>query len=159
MTFSVLPYLPNRFVWAFGLSVIAFYGLMILNFWMVAICIVLTILCLTTYYKVEVNAQEKWFNEYVWILGLKNGEPVKYSTLEYLFINRGKVTQTTSSRVQSTTITKDEYRGFIKFDGEEKIHVLTNSNHEKLVREMTKAAQSLQARLFDYSSGQPIQLV
>jgi len=158
LNYTVLPYVPNRFVWSFGFSLVTFYALMVLNFWMLAISVIVILLCLTTQYKVDVNPHEKWFKEYVWILGFKSGEAVKYSNIDYLFINRAKVTQTTSSQVQTTTVTKAEYRGFIKFNGNEKIHILTNSNQEKLMREMSEAAQSLQTRLFDYSSGQPVQI-
>jgi hypothetical protein len=93
------------------------------------------------------------------VLGLKLGERISYQTLDYLFINVGKVTETTSSRIQSTKVTRDEYRGFIKFDGQEKIHILTNSSHKKLMKAMTKEAQTFHVSLFDYSSGQAIQIV
>jgi hypothetical protein len=76
-----------------------------------------------------------------------------------VFIGKGRVTQTTSSRVQSTTVTRDEYRGFIKFDTDEKIHILTHGDHDKMVSVMTKAAQTFQVGLFDYSAGQPVQII
>jgi hypothetical protein len=156
--FSVLPYVPNRFVWAFVCGLLAFYGIMSSTYWLIGLSGILMILALTTRYGVAVQTDEKWFKEYVWVLGLKFGERIKYSNLEYLFIGKGRVTQTTSSRVQSTTVTRDEYRGFIKFDTDEKIHILTKGNHEKLVKAMTKTAQAFQVRLFDYSSGQAVQI-
>jgi hypothetical protein len=156
--FSVLPYVPNRFVWGFVCGLIVFYGMMSFNYWIMGIGGLFMMLALTTRYGVTVHVDEKWFKEYVWVLGLKLGERVKYTNLEYLFIGKGKVTQTTSSRVQTTTVTRDEYRGFIKFDGDEKIHILTNSSQEKLVRAMTKTAQIFQTKLFDYSSGQAVQI-
>jgi hypothetical protein len=116
------------------------------------------IMALTTRYGVAVHVGEKWFKEYVWVLGLKLGERVKYSKLEYLFIGKGRVTQTTGSRVQSTTVTRDEYRGFIKFDTDEKIHILTKGDHDKMVTAMKKASHTFQTRLIDHSSGQPVQL-
>ena len=156
--FSVLPYVPNRFMWAFVCGLIAFFGLMSFTYWLIGLGGILMILALTTRYGVAVHTDEKWFKEYVWVLGLKLGERIKYSNLEYLFIGKGRVTQTTSSRVQSTTVTRDEYRGFIKFDTDEKIHILTKGDHEKLVKAMTKTAQTFQVRLFDYSSGQAVQI-
>jgi hypothetical protein len=159
LDFKVQPYIPNRFVWAFAISLVSLYSVVELKYILLLVTIILILLCLTTQYHVEINLIEKWYKEYVWVLGLKHGEKEKYSTLEYLFINKGKVTQTTGSRVQTTTVTKDEFRGFIKFDGEEKIHILTTTNHEKLVKAMSKIAQSLQSHLIDYSTGQAVQIV
>lgn len=159
ITFKVLPYFPIRFVWTFAISLVSLYSFVENKYWLFAATIVLIIVCLTTQYRVDVNANDKWFKEYVWILGIKNGALVKFSQLDYLFINKGKISQTVGSRVQSTTVIKDEYRGFIKFDGDEKIHILTHSNHDKLVKTMSSASQTLQTRLFDYSSGQAVQVV
>jgi hypothetical protein len=157
--FTVLPYVPNRFMWAFVCGLIAFFGLMSFTYWLIGLGGILMMLALTTRYGVTVHVGEKWFKEYVWVLGLKLGERVKYSTLEYLFIGKGRITQTTSSHIKSTTVTRDEYRGFIKFDTDEKIHILTNGNHEKLVKAMTKAARTFQTRLIDHSSGQSVPLI
>jgi hypothetical protein len=156
--FFVLPYVPNRFVWGFACGLIVFYGMMSFNYWIIGIGGLFMMLALTTRYGVAVHVGEKWFKEYVWVLGLKLGERVKYTNLEYVFIGKGRVTQTTSSRVKTTTVTRDEFRGFIKFDTDEKIHILTNSSQEKLVKTMTKTAQAFQARLFDYTSGQAVQI-
>lgn len=158
ITFNVLPYVPNRFVWAFAFLLVTLYALVQWNFWLLGISLLAIAVCLTTQYRVELNINEKWFKEFVWVLGVKHGEPVQYSNLEYLYINKGKVTQTTGSRVQTITVTKDEYRGFIKFDGAEKIHILTNSNHPNITKDMIRVAQSLHVKLFDYSSGQTVQV-
>lgn len=159
LDFKVQPYIPNRFVWAFAVSLVSIYSLVELKFILLIITIVIILLCLTTQYHVEINPGEKWYKEYVWVLGLKNGELIKYSTLDYVFINKGKVSQTTGSRIQSTTVTRDEYRCFIKFDGDEKIHVCSHTNRDKLVQRMSKIAQSLHVHLYDYTSGQAIQIV
>ena len=159
ITFKVLPYFPIRFVWAFAISLVSLYSLVENKYWLLGATALLIIICLTTQYRVDVNLKDKWFKEYVWILGMKNGDLVKFSKLDYLFINKGKVSQTVGSRVQTTTVTRDEYRGFIKFDGDEKIHILSYANHDKLLKAMRAAAESLQARLFDYSSGQAVQVV
>jgi hypothetical protein len=156
--FNVLPYVPNRFAWGFACGLIVFYGMMSFNYWIMGMGGLFMMLALTTRYGVAVHVGEKWFKEYVWVLGLKLGDRVKYTSIEYVFIGKGRVTQTTSSRVQSTTVTRDEYRGFIKFDTDEKIHILTQGNYEKLVKAMTKVAQTFQTRLIDHSSGQPVSL-
>lgn len=157
--FMVLPYVPNRFMWAFLISLAELYAIVTLNFLLLAVFAVLAVLTITTRYAVEINTVEGWYKEYVWVLGLKRGEAVRYSAIEYLFINKGTVSQTTSSQIKSTTVTRDEYRGFIKFDGNEKIHILTNNNQDALVRQMSAVARDMNARLIDYSSGQAIQIV
>jgi hypothetical protein len=157
--FDVLPYVPRRFVFGFFFLLIAFFGLVTATYWLIGVGFLISIICLTTFYKVEINTTEKWFKEYTWVLGLKPGERVKYQTLDYLFINVGKVSESMSSRVQTRTVTRDEYRGFIKFDDKEKIHILTNGDYQKLVKEMTEIAKKFNTHLIDYSSGHQIQLV
>lgn len=156
--FNTLPYVPRRFVFGFFFLLIAFLGIVTGSYWLIAIGIIISVLCFTTFYKVEINTTEKWFKEYTWVLGLKLGERISYQTLDYLFINVGKVTETTSARIQSTKVTRDEYRGFIKFDGQEKIHILSNGDYKTLANEMTTIAKTLNSHLIDYSSGHQIQL-
>ena len=157
--FDTLPYVPRRFMFGFFFLLIAFFGLMTATYWLIGAGFLISIVCLTTFYKVEINTTEKWFKEYTWVLGLKVGERVSYKTMDYLFINVGKVTETNRSQIKSATVTRDEYRGFIKFDDKEKIHILTNGDYQKLVKEMTEIAQKFSTRLIDYSSGHQIQLV
>lgn len=157
-TFDVLPYVPRRFVFSGFFLLIAFFGLMTVTYWLIGMGFLISIICLTTYYKVEINTKELWFKEYTWLLGLKIGERMSYKTLDYLFINVGRVTETTSSRIQSTTVQRDEYRGFAKFDGNEKIHILTSGDYTRLAKDMTEIAKNLNTRLIDYSSGHQIQL-
>lgn len=132
--FDTLPYVPRRFVFGFFFLLVAFFGLMTAAYWLIGVGFLISIICLTTFYKVEVNTVEKWFKEYTWVLGFKIGERVPYRTMDYLFINVGKVTETNRSQIKSATVTRDEYRGFIKFDGKEKIHILTNGSYEKLAK-------------------------
>jgi hypothetical protein len=157
--FDTLPYVPRRFVFGFFFLLIAFFGLMTATYWLIGFGFLISIICLTTFYKVEVNTTEKWFKEYTWVLGLKIGERVSYKTMDYLFINVGKVTETMGSRIKTKTVTRDEYRGFIKFDEKEKIHILTNGDYQRLVKDLTKIAKDFKVRLIDYSSGHEIQLV
>jgi hypothetical protein len=158
-TFDTLPYVPRRFVFGFFFLLVAFFGLMTGTYWLIGVGFLISILCLTSFYKVEINTSEKWFKEYTWILGIKVGERVPYKTLDYLFINVGKVTETINSRIKTKTKTRDEYRGFIKFDGKEKIHILTNGDYKKLAKDLTELAKTLNTHLIDYSSGHQIQLV
>lgn len=158
-TFDTLPYVPRRFMFGFFFLLIAFFGLMTATYWLIAVGFVISILSLTSFYKVEINTTEKWYKEYTWVLGLHLGERVRYQTIDYLFINVGKVSETMRARGQSSTVTRDEYRGFIKFDGKEKIHILTNGDYKRLAKEMTEIAKKLNTHLIDYSSGHQIQLV
>jgi hypothetical protein len=146
-------------MFGFFFLLVAFLGLITATYWLMIAGFVISILSMTSFYKVEINTSEKWFKEYTWVLGLQLGQRVSYQTMDYLFINVGKVAETTSSRAQSTTVTHDEYRGFIKFDGHEKIHILTKSDFQKLAKEMTEIAKKFNTRLIDYSSGHQIQLV
>jgi hypothetical protein len=62
--FNTLPYVPRRFVFGFFFLLIAFFGIVTGSYWLIAICIIISVLCITTFYKVEINTTEKWFKEY-----------------------------------------------------------------------------------------------
>jgi hypothetical protein len=149
--FDTLPYVPRRFWFGGFFLFVAFLGLVTATYWLIAFGFLVSIVCLTTFYKVEVNPTEKWFKEYTWVLGLKMGERVHYQTIDYLFINVGKVTETTHSRIQSGTFVRHEFRGFAKFDGKEKIHIITSSDHKQIQSELDKIARILNTRVVDYT--------
>jgi hypothetical protein len=157
--FSVLPYVPRRFWFGTFFLFVAFLGVITTTAWLILLGLLLSVVCLTTFYKVDIHVAERWYREYIWVLGIKSGSRISYQTIDYLFINKGRITETTRSHIQSTTISHEEYRGFIKFDGQEKIHLLTHHNHAILIRNMIETGRQLHAPLIDYSSGQHVHLL
>ena len=110
---------------------------------------------LTTHYRFAINFEKKTYHDYVWILGLKNGEEVRFENIEYLFIKKSQVNQTMSMRVASSTIRKEVYDGYLKFSEKDKVHLLTKDNKEDLISKLRVMSSALKVKIIDYSAGEP----
>jgi hypothetical protein len=110
---------------------------------------------LTTHYRLAINFDKKTYHDYVWILGLKHGEKVKFENIEYLFIKKSRVSQTMSVRVASSTIQKEVYDGYLKFSEKDKIHLLTKDNKNDLIAKLKEISSALKVKIVDYSAGEP----
>lgn len=110
-------------------------------------------------YGVEINLASKKYKEYVWLLGIKQGQYIPFQSIQYFFIKDFKVSQRVNSRIKSATFIEEEFRGFVKFDDDEKIHLLTKKNKEALIQKLKSIAQDLQVGLIDYSYGKKEKLL
>lgn len=137
--------------------VLAFLGLLFVveNPVVGVILLLISLIIFTTHYRLKIDFDNKVFHDYLWILGLKNGDKGKFETIEYLFIKKNKVSQTMSVRVASTTIVKEVYDGYLKFSEQEKIHLITKDSKKDLVDKLRKISTSLKVKIIDYSEGEP----
>lgn len=113
----------------------------------------------TTHYGVEINLKSKQYREYIWILGFRKGEEISFDSIQYLFIKDFRISETFNSRVNSSTIVRNEFRGFVKFSEESKIHIVTKDDYEKMVIQLKKLAKQFDVGLVDYTFGNRIQLI
>ena len=157
--FTVQYYFPSRAIWAI-VAAFFFAGAVATQyyFWG-SLALLVCALVLTTKYGFEVNLAANQYQEYTWVLGYKSGEQIKFERIEYLFIKKIKLSRKMNSLLHSTTLDDEEYRAYLKFSEQEKIHFMTKADHNILVTETKKIAQSLSVGLFDYSSGDREQLV
>lgn len=154
--FRTSPFFPEmiRFVSALFIPVGAF---LIFASWIGgAIVLFGCVIILTTTYRLEVDRENKTYNDYVWFLGLKNGTVKHFDKIEYLFIKKSKRNQNLNSRGSTVTITKDIFDAYLRFSETEKIHLLTKENKTKLVNRLKLLANSLQVKIFDYSAEEPV---
>lgn len=121
--------------------------------------LLISLIIFTTHYRLKIDFDNKVFHDYLWILGLKNGDKVKFETIEYLFIKKSKVSQTMSVRVASTTIRKEVYDGYLKFSEQEKIHLITKDSKKDLVKKLREISTSLKVKIIDYSEGAPKEIL
>jgi hypothetical protein len=159
VTFTTAYYFPGRFLWAVvaGISAVALFAAYYYVF--SALALFGAVVVLTTRYGVEINFVRQQYQEYTWVLGARLGHQIHFDSIRYLFIKDFKVSQTVNSRLNSSTFTSEEFRGFIKFDNEEKIHIITRSNHEAMVNDLKQVAAKWSIGLVDYSFGQQERLV
>ena len=88
------------------------------------------------------------------MLGVRFGKKVKYRDVEYLFVKMNKVSRTFTSRIQSTTISDNEFDGYIRFSEQEKIHLFSNRNRMVVLKKMTPLAQAIGVQIIDYTREQ-----
>ena len=119
------------------------------------ILLMISILTLTTHYRCGVDFDKKEYQDYLWVLGMKNGEKKKFDTIEYLFIKKSNVRQTMGLRAATTTIQKSVYDGYLKFSETEKMHILTKDSKENLVSKLRPISTNLKIAILDLSAGEP----
>jgi hypothetical protein len=154
INFTTEYYFPARFIWGVvaGISAVALFAA---HYYVIsALALLGVVVVLTTRYGVEINFVSKQYREYTWVLGAKLGDQINFDSIRYLFIKDFKVSQTLNSKVNSSTFVSDEFRGLIKFDNEDKVHIITREYHETIVKDLKQIAAELNVGLVDYSFGQ-----
>lgn len=119
------------------------------------IILFVSVLIFTTHYRLRIDLAKKMYFDYVWILGLKNGDNGKFEKIEYLFIKKSNVSQKMNHIVVSTTIQKEIYDGYLKFSDLEKIHLITQDSKNALIEKLRVISDKLNVRIIDYSEGEP----
>ncbi len=136
--------------------IILFVGLLLLltNIIIGLILFLISTLIFTTHYRLEIDFDNKVFHDYVWILGLKNGDKGKFEKIEYVFIKKNRVSQKMQLQVANTTIHKEVYDGYLKFSDDEKIHLLTKDKKKDVLSKLHEISTKLNVRIIDYSEGE-----
>ncbi|MEO7987964.1 MAG: hypothetical protein ABI663_00380 [Chryseolinea sp.] len=118
------------------------------------ILLLIGIVISTTHYRLMIDFDKKIFHDYVWILGLKNGDKGIFEHIEYLFIKKNRVSQNMNMQVATTTIRKEVYDGYLRFSETEKIHLLTKDSKKTVVAKLRELSTMLNVRIIDYSDGE-----
>lgn len=147
----IAPYFP--IAGRIGGIIFAFAGLAIatVNVFFGVALVIGGVLLVTTHYRIAIDFNSHTYRDYTWILGLKSGEKRRFERIEYIFINKNKVTQTMSARVISTTIERYDYNGYLKFSETNKIHLRSDANKKVLVAHMQLIAAKLKCKFVDHS--------
>ena len=118
--------------------------------WMIGVVLlVLSILILTTHYRMEVNFRNKTYHDHLWILWMKKGEKKSFEKIDFLFIKSGHVSQTMHYKSLSSTVEKTVYDGYIQFSVNDKVHMLTKDDEEVLYYRLEKIAAQLGVEVKD----------
>jgi hypothetical protein len=116
---------------------------------------IVSVLIVTTHYRLRIDFAKKVYFDFVWFLGLKNGDQGKFDEIEYLFIKKSRVSQKMNHIVISSTIQNEIYDGYLKFSNGEKIHLLTKESKDVLLKKLKLISHKLNTRIIDYSEGEP----
>ncbi len=107
---------------------------------------------ITSRYRLMIDFKNKTYHDYAWILGLKiGGERGVFDQLEYVFIKSSKVSQTMSSRYQSTTVRREVFDAYLRFSENNKLHLLTRDSKEDLLKRTSEIAAKLGVQIVDYT--------
>jgi hypothetical protein len=156
--FTVGYYFPVRYIWMVAAALASIAFLAVGSYVISAIIFIIGIASATTRYGIEINLTSHQYQEYLWVLGFRQGDWVKFGSIQYLFIKDFKFKQTFNSRVNSSSYSYEEYRGYIKFSEQDKVHILSKDDYNLLVKELTDLANRFQVGLVDYSFGQRLVL-
>lgn len=139
-----------------GVLVVAGMLALTINIFAGVIILMSGLIIFTTHYRMEIDDQKKEYYDYLWILGIKNGERGKYEKIEYMFIKKSLVSQTMNMRVASSTIRKAVYDGYLKLSEQNKIHIASNDSREGIMKVLRMISEPLGLEVVDYSSGEPV---
>lgn len=115
----------------------------------------ISVVIFTTHYGFEICVAPNSYREVVWVLGWIDGRKNPFKTVEFLFIQRGKLSFLTYSLSDGE---RPAFEGYIKFEGRNEVHFLTDISKENLIVKLINLATHLSVPIFDYSDGNPIQL-
>lgn len=115
-----------------------------------------SLIIFTTHYRLEIDLQRRVYRHYVWLLGMKRGNPESFEKIDYVFIKRNKVSQSMHSRVASSTVHSEVFEGFLRFSEKDKIHLITARKKESLVKKLKIIASQLNTQILDYSEEAPV---
>jgi hypothetical protein len=145
------PYFPSTWRLVAVIFTVAGFLVVFANVFIGVVMVVGGVLVVTTHYRIEVDFNRGTYHDYTWILGIRSGERGRFDRIEYIFINKNKVSQTIGNRVTSTTLTGYDYNGYLKFSETQKIHLRSDTSKRKLVRHMQVLAADLKCTVRDYS--------
>src|SRR5687768_3339232 len=153
--FKTAPYFSAHF--RYTSIIFAFIGFILLFEIPVGglILCLIALVFITTHYRFSVDLDKKIYHDYLWMLGFRMGEKKKFNAIEYVFIKKSNVSQTMRMRIASSTIRKEVFDGYVKFSGDEKVHLLTLDSKGDLMSRLKTIASQLRLRLIDYSEGTP----
>ena len=115
----------------------------------------ITAVTFTTHYGFEIKVKPNSFREFVWILGVKDGKISPFKAVEFLFIQQGKYSYLTYGLKEKIL---PAFEAYLKFEGRNEVHFLTDTNKERLINKMMLMANFLIVEIKDYSEGNPITL-
>jgi hypothetical protein len=125
--------------------------LVVVNIFVALLFVIGGLFVVTAHYRLKVDFGRGTYFDYSWVLGFKMGERGRFERIEYIYINKNKVSQTVRVRVASTSFDRYDYNGYLKFSENQKIHLRSDANKKTVVRHMEVLAAKLKCQIRDYS--------
>lgn len=104
--------------------------------------LIMSVLAITTRYKIDFDFANKTYHEYLWILGFKKGEKMEYQSISNGIINEKNVTKTYNSRGSTSRINFTEYLFFLQID-DEKVEVVSSDKESRVDEAVIQIKQAI----------------
>jgi hypothetical protein len=151
MDFKIKNYLPLFFmILGVGLMVGGLYSILEKTFLSIGLLLIGLVL-VTTQCRLQINFDEKYYREYVWTLGLKWGEKIKFNQIQYIYLTKTKKHQVYGQTYKNHYVTGTHFNGYIKFSDNEKILVADGSSKNWVLKRLKKINSKLGLEVKDYS--------
>ncbi|WP_370089208.1 hypothetical protein [Ekhidna sp.] len=91
-----------------------------------------------------INEEDKTIFDGVWTMGRKLGKPVRYQSIEKIFINKVKTKQTMYSLSNRQNVVANyEHRAYLKLDNGDKYFLLSHPLEERVEEKVAKIREKL----------------
>lgn len=134
---------------AFSAVVVIFF-----NFLIGLALLIASVLIFTTHYRLMIDLDQRIYQDYVWIMGIKHGTKASFEKIDYVFIKKSHTVQNMYTRVYTTSIRKDVYDAYLRFSETQKIHLVTRESKRLLVKQVKSLAAQLGVEVIDYTNGE-----
>jgi hypothetical protein len=151
LTVKTYYYMPYRGIWAVGLLAAGGGLIQSGRFILGLVALFLAAMVLTAHYGIKIHQKNKTYNDFLSILGFVSGEEKSYRIVDYVFIKSSKKSQTMNSLITSRTFTDDFYDGYIKFDEDEKVYLLTHKNKARVMTTLEELSSGLGVDIVDHT--------
>lgn len=150
MDFKIRNYLPLFFiVLGVGLTVSGLYSVLEKTLLSIGLFLIGLILA-TTQYRLEINFEKKYYREYVWTLGLKWGEKIKFHQIQYFYLTKSKKSQVFGQTYKNHYVTGAHFNGYLKFSDNEKILIADGSSKDRVLNRLKNINSKLGLEVKDY---------
>ena len=147
--FRTSGYFPGSIMFL-GILLLGAGIIIFLKSWIAGVILFLTgVTIFTTHNRLRIDLESKVFLDYLWVLGFKRGTICPFESLQYIFIRKVMVSQKMNTRVSTTTIRKEVYKGYLKFSEENKIFLAENEQKERLVAKLRIISEKLHVEVVD----------
>lgn len=151
MDFRVKNYLPLFFT-VLGLGFIVIGMLNIMDRFLIASGLfVIGVIFITTQSRLEINLTEKYYREYVWCLGLKFGDKVKFNAIQYFYLTKSKKSLIYGQTYKNHYVTGQHFNGYLKFGEDVKILIGDNSSKDWVLKRINKLNSRFNLEVKDYT--------
>jgi hypothetical protein len=149
MDLKIETYLPLFFI-VLGIGFILGGILNILEYTVLAIgTITIGLALVTTQSRLEINPEQKYYREYVWILGSKWGEKIKYNEVQNFFLKETRKKQVYAQTYKNHYASGQHFNGYLKFSENQKILIGDSSSKDWVLNRIKKMNSNLGVEIRD----------